>query len=74
LQNIQRTYKFIKQKELALPDLKTAFKEAKVRFEEANKAREQKKKVEDLKKELAWAHVSDKQRVSSRSNDGFMPV
>lgn len=52
------------QKKEALPDLRTAFKEATLRFEEASKAREQKKKADELKKELAWAHVGAKEDVS----------
>lgn len=52
----------MQQKKEALPDLKTAAKEASIRYQEANKAREQKKKVDDLKRELAWAHVAGKEQ------------
>ncbi|KAJ6621808.1 hypothetical protein B0H10DRAFT_2162890 [Mycena sp. CBHHK59/15] len=58
--NITATTKVLAQKKEALPDLRTAFREASTRFEEAAKAREQKKKVDALKKELAWAHVNAK--------------
>ncbi|KAG6815759.1 hypothetical protein H0H87_011596 [Tephrocybe sp. NHM501043] len=61
LANIKQTYKVLEQKREALPDLKTAFREATVRFEEAAKAREQKQRADELKKELAWAHVKGKE-------------
>lgn len=61
LENITQTAKVLAQKREAIPDLKTAFKEATVRFEEAAKAREQRHKADELKKELAWAHVATKQ-------------
>ncbi|KAJ7451551.1 P-loop containing nucleoside triphosphate hydrolase protein [Mycena latifolia] len=60
--NITATTKVLSQKKEAIPDLRTAFREASTRFEEASKAREQKKKVDELKKELAWAHVNAKKK------------
>jgi structural maintenance of chromosomes protein 6 len=54
----------LQQKKQAIPDLKSAFREATMRFEEASKAREQKKKADELKKELAWAHVAAKEDVN----------
>ncbi|KAJ7095700.1 P-loop containing nucleoside triphosphate hydrolase protein [Mycena belliarum] len=60
--NITATTKVLAQKKEAIPDLRTAFREASTRFEEASKAREQKKKVDELKKELAWAHVNAKKK------------
>lgn len=59
--NIDTTTKVLQQKKEALPDLRTAFREATVRFEEASKAREQKHRVDELKKELAWSHVAAKE-------------
>lgn len=61
LENITQTAKVLGQKREAIPDLRTAFKEATVRFDEASKAREQRHKADELKKELAWAHVATKQ-------------
>ncbi|KAG6871660.1 hypothetical protein C0993_002935, partial [Termitomyces sp. T159_Od127] len=61
LTNIKQTHKVLEQKKEALPDLRSAFKEATIRFQEAAKAREQKQKADDLKKELAWAHVRSKE-------------
>ncbi|KAG7088218.1 hypothetical protein E1B28_012235 [Marasmius oreades] len=62
LENINNTMKVLANKKSAIPDLEAAFKEASLRFEEASKAREQKQRVDDLKRELAWAHVAEKQR------------
>ena len=59
--NIKATFKTLAQKKGALPDLRTAFRDATLRFEEAAMAREQKKKIDELKKELAWAHVKAKE-------------
>ncbi|KAJ6525222.1 hypothetical protein DFH09DRAFT_173736 [Mycena vulgaris] len=68
--NITATTKVLSQKKEAIPDLRTAFREASTRFEEASKAREQKKKVDELKKELAWAHVNAKKKeMESKTED-----
>jgi len=61
LENIAQTTKVLHHKKEAVPDLKSALREATNRFKEAGKAREQKQKADDLKKELAWAHVKGKE-------------
>ncbi|KAK2465406.1 hypothetical protein APHAL10511_002760 [Amanita phalloides] len=61
LENISQSSKIVARKREALPDLRTALREAVSRYEEASKAREQRKKVDELKKELAWAHVKSKE-------------
>jgi chromosome segregation ATPase len=61
MENINTTSKVLSQKKEAIPDLRTALQEASARFAEATKAREQKDKENDLKKELAWAHVYQKE-------------
>ena len=63
-ENITQTSRVLQQKKQAIPDLRTAFREATLRFEEASKAREQKRKADELKKEMAWAHVAAKEDVS----------
>ena len=65
MENISQTAKVLKRKAEVIPDLEQAFQEAKVRYDEAKKAREQRHKADELKKELAWAHVSTKEDVSS---------
>ncbi|KAL0960989.1 hypothetical protein HGRIS_005984 [Hohenbuehelia grisea] len=60
-ENIKSTQRILVQKKTALPDLRSAFKDASVRFEEAKRAREQKKKADELKRELAWGHVKGKE-------------
>lgn len=44
-----------------LPDLERKLKDATVRYDEASKARDQKVKLAAVKRELAWAHVRDKE-------------
>ncbi|KAF7768000.1 hypothetical protein Agabi119p4_7243 [Agaricus bisporus var. burnettii] len=61
LENVRSTSKILEQKKEAIPDLRAAAQEAKRRFDEAENARKQKAKQDDLKKEMAWAHVQNKQ-------------
>ncbi|KAF8727723.1 hypothetical protein AX14_007074 [Amanita brunnescens Koide BX004] len=61
LENISQTSKILASKREALPDLRSALREAIARYEEAAKAREQKKRVDELKKELAWSLVKTKE-------------
>jgi structural maintenance of chromosomes protein 6 len=61
MENIGMTAKVLDMKKQALPDLESAYARAQERFNEAEKAREQKHKADDLKKELAWAHVAEKE-------------
>ena len=63
-ENIEKTDKILQQKKEVIPDLDRAFRDASNRYKEAEKARAQADKAEELKKELAWAHVAAKERVS----------
>lgn len=53
----------IRQKAEALPDLKVAHQEAANRFKLAGEARKQKDLLDEVSRELAWAHVRDKENV-----------
>ncbi|KAI0789611.1 P-loop containing nucleoside triphosphate hydrolase protein [Abortiporus biennis] len=61
LANVTQTQKILAHKAEAIPDLEFALQEAVDKFEEAAKAREQRHKADELKKELAWAHVAQKE-------------
>ena len=54
----------IRQKAEALPDLKVAHQEAANRFKLAGEARKQKDMLDEISRELAWAHVRDKENVN----------
>ncbi|KAF9505772.1 hypothetical protein BS47DRAFT_1306174 [Hydnum rufescens UP504] len=64
LENINKTDMVITQKAQALPDLKIAHQEAASRFKLAGEARKQKDLLDEVSRELAWAHVRDKENVS----------
>jgi structural maintenance of chromosomes protein 6 len=65
MENIVQTDKILSRKRDALPDLRQAYRQAHTKFKEASKAIEQRHKVDELKRELAWAHVAAKEKVSS---------
>lgn len=54
----------IQLKNEVMPNLVQAAREAKAKYDEATKAREQAGKIQLLSKELAWAHVATKDKVS----------
>ena len=64
MENIAQTQKVLRNKAEVIPDLQEAFNDATARFKEADKAREQKHRADEFKKELAWAHVAAKEKVS----------
>ncbi|GJE88371.1 hypothetical protein PsYK624_044540 [Phanerochaete sordida] len=62
LENISQTQKVLKAKSEVIPDLEEQFRDASARLKEAKKARDLMHRVDDLKKELAWAHVTVKEK------------
>ncbi len=63
MENISQTQKILTSKSEMIPDLQQALKDAVRRLEEAEKAVEQQRKVNELKSELAWTHVTVKEKV-----------
>lgn len=63
LENITKTDNVLKSKHDALPELKEAYKQAVAKFKQATELLEQQGKMDELTRELAWAHVNEKQTV-----------
>lgn len=64
LENIQRTDALLRQKAEAIPDLKAAHKAAIEKYKQATDLVNKQTEIDSLIRELAWAHVYEKQKVS----------
>lgn len=68
LENIQRADAVLKQKAEAIPDLKMAHRAAVEKYRQATSLVQQQTEIDELIRELAWAHVYEKQKVCGRAN------
>lgn len=67
LENIQRADAVLKQKAEAIPDLKMAHRAAVEKYRQATSLVQQQTEIDELIRELAWAHVYEKQKVTVSS-------
>jgi len=68
LENIQRADAVLKQKGEAIPDLKLAYRAAVEKYRQATSLVQQQTEIDELIRELAWAHVYEKQKVMYQSH------
>jgi hypothetical protein len=68
MENIQRTDAVLKQKGEAIPDLKLAYRGALEKYRQATSLVQQQTEIDELIRELAWAHVYEKQKVMHRGH------
>jgi hypothetical protein len=67
LENIQRADAVLKQKAEAIPDLKMAHRAAVEKYRQATSLVQQQTEIDELIRELAWAHVYEKEKVTQSS-------
>jgi hypothetical protein len=62
-ESIENTERLLVPKRQALPDMKSALREAELRLHDMQQARELETRLDGLKNEMAWAQVEELEKV-----------